>query len=196
MCPPDDYPIPDCICLDNMCEEDFDYDGIADSVDNCLDIFNPEQEDTDSDGIGDLCDNCPNDINPDQADYDEDGIGDVCDKCYPSCMPDYDIWIEVGEPECWCCPRQCYGDVDCKAEGLAKRWYVGSLDVAVVVACWKIMEPPDGPGIGNECICADFDHKLEGLAKKWRVGSLDIGIMVANWKVPDPGVPADCLECP
>jgi len=83
--------------------EDFDGDGIEDSVDNCPNTPNPDQSDVDGDGIGDVCDNdgddddddivdsdgdgiedlvdnCPYTPNPDQSDVDGDGIGDVCDN--------------------------------------------------------------------------------------------------------------------
>ena len=181
--------------------DDPDGDEIPDWNDNCPDDYNPQQEDGDNDEVGDICDNCPNDVNPDQADYDGDGIGDICDKCYPSCMPDYDQWIKVGEPECWCFPRQCHGDADGLLEGALKKWAVGSLDIGILVSAWKIKEPSIYSTILDSTqICADFDHLLEGGPRPWRVGSLDVGILVQYWKVTrppaGPGVPADCLECP
>ena len=116
--------------------------------------------------------------------------------CYPSSMPDWAVWDEVGRPECWCYPRQCHGDADGLKEGAVKKWYVGSLDVGIMVSAWKVYEPPAGPGLDSTQICADFDHLKEGAVKKWRVGSLDVGILVANWKVFEapagPGVPGDC----
>jgi hypothetical protein len=117
--------------------------------------------------------------------------------CYPACKPDYQTWLDVGSPDCWCFPRQCHGDADNQLEGLAKKWAVGALDVGIMVSAWKIVEPAlPATILDSTQICADFDHQVEGLAKKWRVGALDVGIMVANWKVVDPGVPSDCLECP
>lgn len=61
--------------------DDFDGDGIADSVDNCPCHANPDQLDTDGDGVGDGCDNCLYRPNPDQEDFDNDGVGDECDNC-------------------------------------------------------------------------------------------------------------------
>ncbi|MEQ8676935.1 MAG: thrombospondin type 3 repeat-containing protein [Aggregatilineales bacterium] len=75
-------------------ENDQDYDGIADSVDNCPVNYNPAQLDSDDDGDGDACDlledfdgdgiddaidNCPFTANPRQLDDDGDGIGNLCD---------------------------------------------------------------------------------------------------------------------
>lgn len=36
--------------------EDYDCDGVINSVDNCTDDYNPDQEDCDGDGYGDVCD--------------------------------------------------------------------------------------------------------------------------------------------
>ncbi len=49
--------------------QDFDGDGVADSIDNCSDQQNPTQDDTDQDDCGNLCD----------ADYDNDGIVGMLD---------------------------------------------------------------------------------------------------------------------
>lgn len=70
---------------------DVDSDGIIDGQDNCILQHNPDQIDTDNNGYGDACDagdnddipiaidNCPNDYNPDQRDTDGDGLGNKCD---------------------------------------------------------------------------------------------------------------------
>lgn len=128
--------------------------------------------------------------------------------CFPPCLPGYQDWLDYGVflgmpagtgPDCWCYPRQCYGDTDNQLEGALKKWAVGALDIATLVSAWKVQEPPDGPGCDATQICADLDHQKEGALKKWRVGALDIAIMVINWKVqepPDgPGTPTDCLVC-
>ena len=47
------------VCVENFSTpypDDFDKDGIQDSLDNCPDVYNPNQDDFDSDGIGDVCD--------------------------------------------------------------------------------------------------------------------------------------------
>ena len=51
--------------------QDFDEDGIVNSLDNCEYISNPTQADCDEDGVGDACDEDP--------DSDSDGIPDACD---------------------------------------------------------------------------------------------------------------------
>jgi len=79
--------------LGDVCDDDDDGDGIADSIDNCPLISNPTQadinlngkgnacDDTDGDGIMDDKDNCPLFSNSEQSDQDEDGYGDICDNC-------------------------------------------------------------------------------------------------------------------
>ncbi|NOZ81487.1 MAG: tandem-95 repeat protein [DPANN group archaeon] len=47
-------------------DNDFDDDGVDDSIDNCLNLSNPDQLDTDLDGMGNLCDAMP-------FDHDNDG---------------------------------------------------------------------------------------------------------------------------
>jgi hypothetical protein len=59
--------------------DDFDSDGIVNSVDNCLIVPNLGQVDTDADQVGDICDNCVDTPNQNQADSDHDGVGDACD---------------------------------------------------------------------------------------------------------------------
>jgi parallel beta-helix repeat protein len=127
--------------------------------------------------------------------------------CFPSDHPDYDEWILVGKPACWCYPNQCYGDVDNQMESDTNgSYYVGYNDLAVLAAAWRVKEPPKGPGIdsitynGIKGICADYAHNQEGKVRKrfYRVGASDINILAANWKTkepPDgPGLPADCLN--
>ena len=123
----------------------------------------------------------------------------------PTCHPDYDDWVNVDKPVCWCYQRQCHGDADGLKEGGEKAgyWYVGLEDLNILTAAWLVKEPPDGPGIGSveNGICADFGHNLEGNAKSgyWRVGTDDLNILVEYWKVLEPpdgnGVDPNCLEC-
>lgn len=58
---------------------DFDGDGIANSVDNCLLEPNATQTNSDGDLLGNACDNCPYVYNPLQEDENGDGTGDYCD---------------------------------------------------------------------------------------------------------------------
>jgi hypothetical protein len=58
-----------------VCENDYDLDGIENSVDNCPNKYNPDQKDKDNDGLGDLCDS------QDNRDSDGDGIQNWQDQC-------------------------------------------------------------------------------------------------------------------
>lgn len=80
-----------------VANNDWDNDGVLNSVDNCILTPNADQKDEDvwycilgmtlcfwkGDGIGDNCDNCPHLLNPDQKDSDKDDVGDACDNCNP-----------------------------------------------------------------------------------------------------------------
>ena len=126
--------------------------------------------------------------------------------CFPIGHADYAKWVARGKPSCWCEVRQCKGDADGIKEGGSKTgyWYVGSGDLSILSAGWKIPEPPKGSGIlglsssGVFLTCADFDHGKEGGSKTgyWYLGSADLSIMAGNWKIPEPpkgsGVPATC----
>ncbi len=128
-----------------------------------------------------------------------------CD-CYPCSDPAYADWVSFGKPACWCFPRQCHGDADGLSQGNAKSgiYYVGTNDLAVLVAAWQVTEPPNGPGIatinvgGIPGICADFAHDAQGNAKSgiYRVGTNDLNRLITYWQVLEPpngtGTPADC----
>ena len=133
------------------------------------------------------------------ARYDED--------CFPSDYPAYDDWVAFGKPGCWCGsghpdanPRQCYGDADGLAQGSALFGYeyVGTDDLAMLIDAWRIKEPPKGPGISGNQICADFDHAQQGstLFGFERVGTDDLAIMIDYWRIKEPpkgdGIPFDC----
>ncbi len=128
-----------------------------------------------------------------------------CD-CFPSSDPAYNDWVSFGKPACWCNGRQCHGDADGLAQGSSKNglYYVGTNDLAVLLAAWQVFEPPKGPGIatitvnGIPGICADFAHDAQGSAKNglYRVGTNDLNRMLTYWQVFEPpkgpGTPADC----
>jgi hypothetical protein len=131
--------------------------------------------------------------------------------CYQG-QADYDQFVEVGSPTCWCYQRQCHGDGDGLKEGDPKGgyFYVGAGDLGLLLSAWKVLEPavaptPSGPGITSvpNGACADFDHVQEGDPKGgyFRVGAGDLGILLANWKILEPavaptpsgpGIPGDC----
>ncbi len=114
--------------------------------------------------------------------------------CFDSAHPDYNEWVAVGKPECWCYKYQCYGDADGMKNGDAFTGYsrVRHADLGILLAGWKVEEPPDGPGIDTitNGICGDFDRTLNGDAFTGysRVRHADLGILLANWK-DDSGIP-------
>jgi len=108
-------------------------------------------------------------------------------ECFPDSHPDYDEWVYVGRPDCWCYPRQCHGDADGQYEGKDKYW-VSTNDLDILLAAWN---KPLEQLSGNE-ICADFDHAAQG-KQNYRVSTNDLDILVANWQIPD-GPDPDCFE--
>jgi hypothetical protein len=93
----------------------------------------------------------------------------------PDCMaetnPDYDTWISVGMPDCWCCEYQCRGDADCLIQFGILRIYSDDLDCLVGGYGQPIL-PPGG-------ICCDFDHKMQfGVL---RIYTDDLAVLVANY---------------
>jgi hypothetical protein len=127
-------------------------------------------------------------------------------SCFPSGHPDYDEWVAVGSPSCWCYPRQCHGDADGIKHGGGKvpYHYVGMPDLDILADAWKVAEPKSGgPGLTGNQICADFDHTVHGGGKVdyHRVGTPDLDILATYWKVPEPesggpGVNPNCLDVP
>ncbi len=135
--------------------------------------------------------------------------------CFPIDHPDYDIWVDVGCPPCWCYPRQCHGDTDNQVEGGTKTgyYYVHLHDLELLVSAWNIMEPPPStpypPGIKwpDPNICADFDHDIEGCLKCGynRVHFNDLVILLSSWNILEPasppvpsgpGIDPNCLGVP
>lgn len=84
---------------------------------------------------------------------------------------EYDDWVILGKPDCWCYRRQCRGDTDNNQEfGL---FWVFSLDLTVLAGNYG--QPVTGP----PGACADFDHADEfGL---FRVFSNDLTILAGNY---------------
>jgi len=109
-------------------------------------------------------------------------------ECFPSNHPDYNEWVAVGKPPCWCYPRQCQGDADGLEEGKNNYWVAGG-DLAILRNAWN---KPLANLVGNE-ICADFAHDAEG-KNDYRVSGSDLAILRDNWQIsngPDPncGIP-------
>jgi cysteine-rich repeat protein len=72
--------------LDCSPSVDWDYDGVADSVDNCVGKRNPYQKDADGDGVGDLCDppECGNQV-IESGEACDDGNKEGGDGCSALC---------------------------------------------------------------------------------------------------------------
>jgi hypothetical protein len=117
--------------------------------------------------------------------------------CFPTLHEDYEEWISVGKPDCWCYLRQCHGDADDRYQGKQHYW-VSIYDLDVLVAAWnKPFEEIEGEtitvgGKEVELICADFDHLPQG-KNEYRVSNNDLDILVANWSIPD-GPEPDCFD--
>ena len=130
-------------------------------------------------------------------------------ECYAG-QPDYSEWEAAGKPDCWCYPRQCYGDADGNKEGsgIAGYAYVSPKDLSVLVGGWMIKDPTKGLGILGVTVtvdsvevpvaCADFDRAREGsgIAGYARVSPNDLAILVTSWMIKEPtkglGIPSDC----
>jgi len=107
--------------------------------------------------------------------------------CFPSDHPDYDEWVSVGKPPCWCYQYQCKGDtnnrfIDRDVYGKHNRIYITMLDLKTFMAAWQ--EVNTEPGF-EECICADFDHDhIESDQIKKRISLEDLQIFGAGWSKP------------
>jgi hypothetical protein len=108
-------------------------------------------------------------------------------ECFPDDHPDYEEWVSVGRPECWCYPRQCHGDTDNAYQGKNHYW-VSANDLDLLVAAWN---KPLEELSGNE-ICADFDHATQD-QNEYRVSTDDLEILVENWQIPD-GPDPNCFS--
>jgi hypothetical protein len=130
------------------------------------------------------------------------------DGCqFPPSDPQYQDWVDLGKPNCWCYAKQCYGDADGYLQGSAIFGfkYVSTDDLIILAAAWQINEPPKGLGVGSipGGVCADFDHKAQGSAVFGfkRVSTDDLIILANNWQINEPpkglGVPAaNCVPSP
>jgi len=111
-------------------------------------------------------------------------------ECLPLCHPDYDDWLAMGKPQCWCTPYQCDGDADCRHSGGLTRYRVFTGDLSLIVENWqkRLGDPTLNP-------CADVDHRDSGGLTRFRVFTGDLSIVVANWQKRDADLPGDCASC-
>jgi hypothetical protein len=138
----------------------------------------------------------------DEAENGTEDIWDICEGIdYPRLAwqlglcadhPDYDEWVEVGEPICWCFSRHCHGDTDGKSQGKKKYW-VSTDDLDILIAAWNkpFAEIEAQTLYGLDLVCADFDHKAQG-KQKYRVSTNDLDILIANWNKAN----APAADCP
>jgi subtilisin family serine protease len=126
---------------------------------------------------------------------------DETPDCFPSNDPNYNTWVSLGRPRCWCYPRQCRGDASgtYEVDPNTAIYWVGDVDLNIFMKAWQVVEPPQGPGLqGEPNICADFSHSQEGNSKTgyFRVGIPDLNIFLNAYLVKEPtfgsGIPADC----
>ena len=92
----------------DICEPDWDDDGIEDTEDNCWEVWNPDQADLDQDGAGDACD----------TDDDGDGDPDVTD-CEPLDATVHNAAVET----CNLKDDDCDGWVDEEGAEGCSDWY-------------------------------------------------------------------------
>jgi parallel beta-helix repeat protein len=103
--------------------------------------------------------------------------------CFPSDHDDYNKWVEVGKPACWCYQYQCNGDTDNLYTGKnvhGKHRYVALPDLSTFLAGWQKVDTE--PGF-EEWICADFDHDyIESDQIKRRISLEDLYIFSTAWR--------------
>jgi len=111
-------------------------------------------------------------------------------NCLPDCHPDYDEWVLMERPDCWCTPYQCDGDADVATSGWPFYYRVYNGDLSLIVDNWekKAGDPTLDP-------CADVDHKDSGFPFYYRVYTNDLAIINTNWQKTDAELPGDCAEC-
>jgi hypothetical protein len=97
---------------------------------------------------------------------------------------EYEYWVLINKPECWCYHRQCHGDAD----GLLTFGRPVSLsDLNILKAGFgktvtELFDVPDG-------FCADFDHKTTFGRP---VSLADLNTLKQYFGVPEAQVPQDC----
>jgi hypothetical protein len=107
--------------------------------------------------------------------------------CFPAANAQYNDWVALGKPDCWCEPYQCDGDIDGATSGFPTNFRVFTGDLNILVANWQkratdaTLDP-----------CADVDHMSSGFPTNFRVFTGDLNILVGNWQKRDAQLPGDC----
>jgi hypothetical protein len=109
-------------------------------------------------------------------------------ECLKSSAPEYDRWVAYGRPDCWCCRRQCRGDIDCITTG---PFPIALPDLTLFKAAFNQVVLPEPPGV-----CADLDHTNAG---PFACGIPDLQIF-KDWfnqtDVPCCDLDGDCILTP
>jgi len=100
----------------------------------------------------------------------------TAEECMKTSHPDYDTWVAVGKPDCWCYAKQCKGDADGKAQ-VNGVLAVFTDDLAIFLGAYGQPTLPEGG------ICADFDHQAQ-VNGVLRVFTDDLAIFLANYGQP------------
>ncbi len=125
----------------------------------------------------------PNDCN---------AILSTCYKGGNTADPNYNQWLLVGRPDCWCAPPkgsgyQCDGDADGITSGAPFNYRVFTGDLNMLTNNWKKVasgltsDPNVGPAT-KVGACADIDHKGSGAPFNYRVFTGDLNIFTNNYK--------------
>jgi len=144
---------------------DGDNDGFS-GGDAVIVMEHRERHDSDNDNDIDFCD---------LADFANKWLwmeGQIIqEECFPSSHRDYDDWVTVGRPDCWCCPTQCHGDTNC--DGVVDDEDLSFLEPLVGSAYPDLEYDP----------CYDLNHDLN-------ISIVDLNIL-RSWHNQTP--PSDCL---
>jgi hypothetical protein len=117
----------------------------------------------------------------------------------PDCyfgMADYNEWVAVDKPECWCYPRQCHGDATGYPYGKSNYW-ASSPDLTVLKDAYNkdantiLGQTSTVDGHVTQWACADFDHLPYGKSN-YRVSSPDLQILKDHFNIAN-GPDANCL---
>jgi predicted outer membrane repeat protein len=185
--------------------DDKDFDGLTDDVDNCSCTPNPDQVDRESDGAGDACDNCLTLRNAAQSDLDGDGVGDACDNCrflpnpqvspVPACQRttggQVDFNVDGIGNACDCDFTECNGDEFVNVTDLL--WVLDALGREVCSnSCYDECGDPGGA-------CGPYDTSAGGSVVNVQDLLVCISADVFGRLLEDPGcVAADdgAVHCP
>jgi len=112
---------------------------------------------------------------------------EVISDCFPTSHPDYDMWVDLEKPDCWCAPPfgsgyQCVGDADGIDSGIPFKFRVFTGDLTMIVNNWRKKAADLKGTLGA---CADVDHTDSGIPFKFQVFTGDLTMIVNNWRKKD-----------